>query len=144
MQCCFPKSSMGIATVLLRVSFGLSLLLVGLMHYMTFQSFKGMTMEGLGVLEPLGMVWAFVLPALMIIGGALLVLGFYLEVGSWAAGIALASIPVGMLLKPVLSGVSLPSVMPSAIDAFIWLIVYFLVVKSSVCYAQNCCTTEEE
>ncbi|PIR48777.1 hypothetical protein COU80_03740 [Candidatus Peregrinibacteria bacterium CG10_big_fil_rev_8_21_14_0_10_55_24] len=144
MQCRFPKSPMGIATVLLRLSFGLSLLFVGLVHYMTFQPFKGMAMEGLGALEPLGMVWAFVLPALMIIGGALLALGFYMEVGSWAAGIALASIPVGMLLKPVLSGVSLPSVMPSAIDAFIWLIVYYLVVKSCVCCTDNCCATEEE
>jgi len=124
---------MGIASLLLRLGFGISLLLVGLIHYMTFEPFKGMTAEGLGALEPLGTLWAFILPALMIVGGALLAIGKYKDIGAWCAGIALGSIPVGMLLKPVLSGVALPDVMPAAINAFIWLIVYALVVQCCCC-----------
>lgn len=132
MSCC-PKTAKGAAALCLRVGFGASLLLVGLAHYMTMNAFKGMVTEGLGPLEPLGALWALVLPALMIVGGALLAVGMYAEVGAWAAGVALASIPVGMLLKPVLGGVPLPDVMPAAINAFIWLIVYVLVIKLSCC-----------
>lgn len=132
MSCC-PKTAKGAAALCVRVSFGLSLLLVGLAHYMTMTAFKGMVMEGLGPLEPLGALWALVLPALMIVGGALLVVGMYTEVGAWAAGVALASIPVGMLLKPILGGVPLPNVMPAAINAFVWIIVYVLVIKMSCC-----------
>ena len=128
-----PTSPKGIAGLVLRVSFGVSLLLVGLTHYMVFEPFAGMTAEGLGALEPLGSIWAYILPALMIVGGALLALGRYTNVGAWCAGIALGSIPVGMLLKPVLSGASLPDMMPAAINAFIWLLVYVLVIKCGTC-----------
>ena len=100
---------------------------------MTMTPFKAMVMGGLGPLEPLGALWALVLPALMIVGGALIAVGMYLEVGAWASGVALASIPVGMLLKPVVGGVPLPDVMPAAINAFIWMIVYVLVIKLSCC-----------
>ena len=128
-----PKTPKGAAAMCLRVSFGVSLLLVGVVPFMTIDAFQGMTTSGLGALEPLGALWAYILPALMIVGGALMALNMYPEVGVWASGIALASIPVGMLLKPVLSGVELPSVMPAAINAFLWLIVYVLVVKTSCC-----------
>lgn len=133
MSCCSPKDPKCAAKLALRLSFGLSLLLVGIAHYMTFEMFSMMTSDGLGPLEILGTIWAFVLPALMIVGGALFAVGMYYEIASWAAGLALGSIPVGMLLKPVLSGVALPDMMPAAINAFIWLLVYFFVVKSSSC-----------
>jgi hypothetical protein len=132
MSCC-TKSPKGAATLTLRIGFGVSLFLVGLAHYMTMTPFKAMVMGGLGPLEPLGALWALVLPALMIVGGALIAVGMYLEVGAWASGVALASIPVGMLLKPVVGGVPLPDVMPAAINAFIWMIVYVLVIKLSCC-----------
>ncbi|PIR51027.1 hypothetical protein COU78_02600 [Candidatus Peregrinibacteria bacterium CG10_big_fil_rev_8_21_14_0_10_49_24] len=95
--------------------------------------FKGMVMSGLGPLEPLGALWALLLPALMIVGGALITVNMYMEVGALAAGVALASIPVGMLLKPILGGVALPDVMPAVINSFIWLVVYALVIKMSCC-----------
>lgn len=121
----------------LRISFGVSLLLVGLTHYMTMTPFKAMVMEGLGPLEPLGALWALLLPGLMIIGGALMAVGMYMEVAAWASGLALGSIPVGMLLKPVVGGVALPDVMPAAINAFLWLIVFVLVVKCSSCCSEG-------
>ncbi|PIR53423.1 hypothetical protein COU76_01240 [Candidatus Peregrinibacteria bacterium CG10_big_fil_rev_8_21_14_0_10_49_10] len=132
-----PTNPKGIVALLLRISFGLSLLFVGLTHYMTMGAFKGMTMDGLGALEPLGALWAYILPALMIVGGALLTIGMYTEVAVWASGVALGSIPIGMLLKPVVGGVPLPNVMPAVINAFIWIIVLVLVVKTS------CCCSEE-
>lgn len=114
----------------LRLSFGLSLLLVGVSHYMTLDMFVSMTADGLGPLAFLGQIWAYVLPALMIVGGALLAIGMFEGLGAWAAGIALGSIPVGVLLKPVLGGVSLGDVMPLAVNAFLWLLVYAIVVGS--------------
>ena len=125
-----PKASCSLA---LRIGFGGSLLLVGLVHYQTIEGFVGMTSEGLGPLEALGTIWAYILPALMIVGGALLALGRYANVGAICAGIALASIPIGMLLKSAISGVPLPDVMPMANNALIWLIVYTFVVKMSCC-----------
>lgn len=125
-----PKAA---AAMCMRISFGVSLLLVGLTHFMTIDAFKGMAMDGLGALEPLGALWAYIMPALMIVGGALIAIGMYLEIGAWAAGIALGSIPVGMLLKPVLSGASLADMMPAAINAFVWLLVYMFVIKFSSC-----------
>lgn len=132
-----PKTA---AKLSLRVSFGLSLLLVGVAHYMTLDMFGGMVAEGLGPLSFLGNIWAYVLPALQIVGGALFAVGMYYEIAAWTSGIALGSIPVGMLLKPVLTGVALPDMMPAAINAFIWLLVYVMVVKCCTCCGSSCGT----
>ncbi|HCI03302.1 TPA: hypothetical protein DE059_00065 [Candidatus Peribacteria bacterium] len=136
---CCPKTPVGIAGFLVRISFGLSLLFVGLTHYMTFDGFKGMVADGLGPLEPLGVLWALILPALMIVGGALLVANMYKELAAWTGGLALASIPAGMLAKPVLSGASLADMMPAALNAMIWLILFLFVVKCSSCYSGGSC-----
>jgi hypothetical protein len=121
----------------LRVSFGLSLLFVGIAHYMTMGSFVGMVSGGLGALSMLGTLWAYILPGLMIVGGGLLAINMHREIATWAAGLALASIPAGMLLKPLLGPAALPEVMPMAINAFIWLIIYMLVIKCS----SGCCSS---
>ncbi|MDP6561665.1 MAG: hypothetical protein QF793_01945 [Candidatus Peribacteraceae bacterium] len=130
------------AKLALRVSFGLSLLLVGVAHYMNFEMFAGMTAEDLGALEFAGQIWAYVLPALQIVGGALFAVGMYYEIAAWTSGVALASIPVGMLLKPVLAGASLPGVMPHVINAFIWLVIYALVVKMCTCCGGGSCESQ--
>jgi uncharacterized membrane protein YphA (DoxX/SURF4 family) len=125
-------------SLLLRLSFGLSLLLVGVAHYMGLQGFTLMVSDGLGPLTPLGMLAAYILPALMIVGGGLLVLGMYTDVAVWASGIALAVIPVGVLLKPVLSGVSLADIMPAVINTYIWLLVWAFVVKCTHTCGPSC------
>ena len=129
MKFCNPQDAKSVAGFLLRVSFGLSLLFVGIAHYMTLEGFAAMTSDGLGPLTAVGGLWAYILPALMIVGGALLAIGMYHHIAAWCAGLALASIPAGMLIKPLLSGVALPDVMPAAINAYIWLIVFVLVIK---------------
>ncbi len=116
------------------MSFGLSLLLVGVAHYQTIGNFSNMVAQGLGPLEPLGSIWAYVLPALMIVGGALYTVNRKTCIAGLASGVALGSIPVGMLLKAVLDeNVALGDMMGPAINAFIWLLVYAFVVKSTCC-----------
>ena len=92
-----------------------------------------MVADGLGTLAPLGMLWAYILPGLMIIGGVLFIIGMFLDIGTWAAGLALASIPAGMLLKSVIGGVSMSDTMPAAINGFIWLLVFMWAVKCASC-----------
>mgnify|MGYP006865008812 CR=1 FL=1 len=140
MSCCNLNDPKTAAKLVLRVSFGLSLLLVGISHYMNLEMFMAMTSDGLGPLEFLGTVWAYILPALQIVGGALFAVGMYYEIAAWSSGVALGSIPVGMLLKPVLSSVALPDMMPAAINAFIWLLVYVLVVKMCTCCGGGSCS----
>ena len=134
-MCCstHPKS---VAACILRVSFGLSLLLVGFTHYMDFNNFLSFTVKGLGMFDALGFAWAFVLPLLMIFGGALITLGIFFEMGTFAAGIALGSIPVGLMLKSTLGGMTLSDTMPGAVYAWIWILVYYFVVKSA---CHGCC-----
>ena len=128
-----PSSPKGVAKLLVRVAFGVSLALIGLNHYMTLDAFVGMTASGLGPLTGLGTLWAYILPALEIVGGVLLAAKYRADIGAWAAGVALASIVIGLLLKTVVGGVALTDVMPTVNTTFIWIITYFFVAKSCVC-----------
>jgi len=142
MQLKLPQCPLCIVGFVARISLGLSLLFVGLVHYMSFESFAGMVSEDLAGLTFLGTLWAYILPALMIIGGTLLVLNMFTEVALWASSIALGSIPAGMLLKSVVSGLPLSETMQPAIDALIWLIALVIITKVSGCCCENgCCTT---
>ena len=127
-----PSSPKGVAKLLVRVAFGVSLALIGLNHYMNLDAFSGMTASGLGPLTGLGTLWAYVLPALEIVGGVLLAAKYRADIGAWAAGVALASIVIGLLLKPVF-GTPIGDVMPMVNNTFIWILTYFFVVKSCVC-----------
>lgn len=115
------------------MSFGGALLLVGVAHYQGFAGFKGMVSGGLGPLAPLGTLWAYIFPLLMIVGGGLILAGKKSNIAAWCAGIALASIPVGMLLKTVIGGMPLEQMMGAVHMAFLWLLVYVLVVKFCMC-----------
>ena len=137
-MCCDMRNPKVAMKMVFTVSFGLSLLLVGIAHYMSLSDFMGMVSGGLGALTILGTIWAYVLPALMIVGGALYVVGMRPDIAAWTAGVALGSIPVGMLLKTVLGGVALGEMMPHAINAFIWLIIYAFVVKMTCCCKGSC------
>jgi hypothetical protein len=134
MSCsCIPKDPKCVPGFLLRISFGLSLLFVGIDHYANIADFSQFVSSGLGSLGQVGTLWAYVFPGLMIIGGALLVLGQYLDTAVWTAGLALAAIPAGLTLKPILSDTALTDVMPGVINAIIWLVLYYLVTKSIFC-----------
>lgn len=119
-----------VARTLLRVFFGFSLLCVGIVHYKTIGEFSAFVGDGLGPLTMLGVAWGYILPALMIVGGALFVIGMFPVWATLAAGLALGSIPAGILLKSVLTDMSLGDTMPGAINAFTWLIVYMFAIKA--------------
>ncbi len=127
-----PSSPKGVAKLLVRVAFGVSLALIGLNHYMNLDAFAAMTASGLGPLTGLGTLWAYVLPALEIVGGVLLVAQYRTDIGVWTAGVALASIAIGLLLKPVF-GTPIVDVMPMVNDTFIWILAYLFVAKSLCC-----------
>lgn len=137
LSCC-PKCPKVIRATCFRVSFGLSFLFVGISHYMSLSDFRAMVADGLGPITLLGSLWAYILPALMIVGGALLVADQRRDIESWATSLALGSIPAGMLLKSIIGGVSLADTMPAAINAFVWILVYGFVLKMSCCAKQGC------
>lgn len=131
-SCKLPCDAKGIACLVVRVTFGLSALLIGLAHYGTIQEFSGFVAMGLGPLAPFGLLWGYIYPGLLVIGGALLLAGNSLA-STWLLGIAFGSVIVGMLLKPLLGGVALIDVMPATINAYIYLFAYVLAVKCSCC-----------
>lgn len=135
---CFPSSPKKVAKMLMRISLGLSLVFVGLAHYMNLDGLMLMVKDGLGPLEQLGAMWAYVLPGLMILGGGLMIFRRFSLLGAWFAGIALASIPAGMLAKTVLTGIGLEETMPPALNAFIWIIVLVNVLPCSVTEWGSC------
>lgn len=118
-----------IATFLLRVTFGLGTIFIGIAHYLTFSVFKEMTSAGLGPISFLGTAWAFILPALLILGGALLFVGVCPNIATRLIGIGFGSIVAGMLLKSVLSNAPLGDTLPASTSALIWLVVFFLLAQ---------------
>ncbi len=133
-MCCSPYSSpKKVVKLFGRIGVGLGLAFVGFAHYQD-PTFAEATGRGLGMLESLGMVWGYILPGLMILGGLLLAFGIFLEVSAYALGIALASIVAGTLLKSAIGGISLGDTMPMAVNAIIWLIALQFVMKKP-CHA---------
>jgi hypothetical protein len=127
MSCCtLPKDSQGIAKFVFVKTFGFALLFIGLKHLMTVDGFAEFVAADLGPLAPLGSLWAYVYSVLLIVGGALYVLDKYAEYAAWCAGIALGSVVVGMLLKPLLGGAELGAVMPSVHNTWIWMLAYLM------------------
>ena len=120
----------------LRVAAGVSVALVGLVHYMEISAFAGFVSGGLGALAPLGKLWAYILPALQIVGG--LWFAFYKKnpTPGLLLGIAFASTAIGVLLKPVLSDTPLAGpdgVMGAAQNAMLWLVFVLIAAMCSKC-----------
>lgn len=138
-MCCSSSSPKCIAKKIVRVGFGLALAFVGFAHYQD-PTFAETVSRGLNALEPLGMLWGYVLPGLMIVGGLLLAFGIYANLAAAVTAVALVSIPAGLMLKSAIGGISLGDTMPAAMNAFIWIAVFVMVQKkkSSSCGAGAC------
>lgn len=132
---CIPYGPRGISRVVVRVGFGLALLCTGIAHARELGSFAQSVGQGFGIawLESVGQVWGYVLPFLFILGGLSLTLRLFPRAGTWLAGIGLVSIPVGLMLKSAVSGLSLGETMPPAMNAWIWVMVYMFAAKSAGC-----------
>lgn len=138
-SCHGPK---GAASTLARIGFGVTLLLMGVAHYLKLDSFTSLMSEGLATtpLAFLAPVMAYVLPALMIIGGFLYTIGFFMTVGAWVTGIALAAFPILMILKAVVApDIEPTSVMPFVVYGIAWLVLFKMVTKSG-CGHKGCAT----
>jgi hypothetical protein len=113
-----------------------TLALYGVEHYMHFQGFSAMTTMGFGgILASLAQLWAYILPLLMIVGGGLLVVPYRTDIAAWCAGVAIASIAIGLVLQSVLGTGSLGDLGMGVNNALLWLLIYFFAVKSASC----CC-----
>lgn len=134
---CGTSTPKGIARLLVRIAFGLSLIFLGVSHYQDPQ-FAEAVGRGLGSLEMLGMAWGYILPALYIVGGVLLTLGLFMNVAAWVSGIALVSVPAGLLLKSVF-GISLNDTMPLVLNGWLWVIVFMYAVRGGACVCADGC-----
>lgn len=133
-HCCSPKS---VAFGLLRVSFGLSLLFIGIAHMRDVVQYTKMVSDGLQWpwLTSLGSMWGYVLPVLLIVGGFCIAFGIFATIAAWSAGLALSSIPAGLMLKAALGTASLNVTMPGVYNAFLWILLYLFAIKSM----KGCC-----
>ncbi len=122
-------SSSAVSSLVLRVSVGLSMIFIGITEYRDFSPFVANMTDGLGVASMLGTVWAYVFPALLVFGGGLLAIGRYPLVAAWTGGVALASVPAGMLLKTVMTGLPLPDMLATATPALVWLVVFYFALN---------------
>jgi hypothetical protein len=124
-----------IARLFVRIGFGLALAFTGFAHYKN-PDYPESVSRGLGFLEPLGEVWGYILPGLMIVGGLLLAFGIYMNVAAYLTSIALASIPAGLMLKSAISEISMDDTMPPAMNALVWILVLMVALKGA---NQGCC-----
>ena len=100
------------------------MVLIGIAEYRDFAPFVANVTDGLGALSLLGTMWAYVLPALFIFGGAMLMVGRYPHVTAWIGGMAFASIPAGMLFKTLMTGIPLPDMLAAAFPSLVWMLAF--------------------
>lgn len=124
------KSVSQTSSLVLRVSIGLTMMLIGISAYRDFAPFVANVTDGLGMLSAFGTVWSYLLPALLIFGGAMLAIGRYSYVAALTGGIGLGSVPVGLMLKNVMSGAPLPDMMAAAYPTIVWLIAFYLALNA--------------
>ncbi len=71
----------------------------------------------------------FLLPALLIFGGGLLAIGRYSYVAALTGGIALGSVPVGLILKTIITGLPLPDMMSASYPTIVWMVALYLALN---------------
>lgn len=124
------KSVSATSNLVLRVPLGISMVMIGASAFRDFAPFVANVTDSLGWATPFGYIWAFVLPALLIFGGGMLAIGRYSFVAAWTGGIALGSVPVGLLLKNILTGVPLPDMMGASYPTIVWMIAFYLALNT--------------
>jgi hypothetical protein len=123
------KSTSETSSLILRVSVGITMVLIGISAYRDFAPFVANVTDGLGFVAAFGTVWAYLLPALLIFGGIFLAIGRYGYISVLTAGVALASVPIGLMLKNTITGLPLPDMMAAAYPSMVWIIAFYLAVN---------------
>jgi hypothetical protein len=135
---CGPKCT---ARFLVRVGFGLSLIFTGVANERDPVGFAQSVGQDLGYtwLMSLGVMWGYVLPIMFIVGGLCLTFNIFKKFAIWCVGLALVSIPAGLMLKSAASGISLGDTMPPAMNALIWILVFLIAVKGTKSCGMGAC-----
>jgi hypothetical protein len=123
------RSTSETSSLILRVPVGITMVLIGISAYRDFAPFVANVTDGLGFLSPFGTVWAFLLPALLIFGGGFLTIGRYGYIAALTGGTALATIPIGLLLKNTITGVSLPDMLAASYPSMVWIVAFYLALN---------------
>ncbi len=123
------KSASQTSNLVLRVPLGLAMMMIGASAYRDFAPFVANVTDGLGWASSFGYVWAFILPALMIFGGGMLVVGRYPSVAALTGGIAIGSVPVGLILKNIITAVPLPDMMAASYPTIVWIVAFYLALN---------------
>jgi len=123
------KSTSQTSNLVLRITMGLTMVLIGISAYRDFAPFVANVTDGLSILSAFGTVWAYLLPALLIFGGGMLTIGRYSYIAALSGGLALGSVPVGLMLKNIMSGAPLPDMMAAAYPTIVWLIAFYLALN---------------
>lgn len=124
-----PTNTSWVINFIIRLSLGSCMIMSGIAMYREFDPFEASVIDGMGFLTLHGMIWAYVLPALLIVGGALLIYGKGMFITAWIGGIALGSVPMGLLLKTILSGQPLPDILTALYPYFLWIILFWIAVN---------------
>lgn len=123
------KSVSATSNLVLRVPLGICMILIGISAYRDFAPFIANVTDGLGWLSSFGVVWAYILPALFVFGGGLLAVGRYSYVAALTGGVALASVPFGLILKNIMSGAPLPEMLSASYPTIVWMVAFYLALN---------------
>ena len=124
------KSVSQTSSLVLRVSLGITMVLIGISAYRDFAPFVANVTDGLGIFSAFGTLWSYFLPAFLIFGGGLLAVGRYQYIAALTGGVGLGSVPAGLMLKNIMSGVPLPDMMTAAYPTIVWLIAFYLALNA--------------
>jgi hypothetical protein len=125
------RSTPWIVHIILRLTVGVSMVLVGISLYRDFGNFGILATVDLGTLRILGAIWSYLLPGLLILGGGMLVVGRYSFVTAWVGGTALGSVPIGMFFKTLMTNFRLEDALNFAYPMFIWMMLFAAALLTS-------------
>ena len=124
------KSASETSNLVLRVPLGISMVMIGASAYRDFAPFVANVTDGLGWASSFGYVWAFILPALLLFGGGMLAIGRYSYVAALTGGVALGSVPMGLILKNIVTGIPLPDMLSASYPTIVWMIAFYLALNT--------------
>lgn len=124
------KSAAETSNLVLRVPLGISMVMIGASAYRDFAPFVANVTDGLGWASSFGYVWAFILPALLLFGGGMLAIGRYSYVAALTGGVALGSVPMGLILKNIVTGIPLPDMLSASYPTIVWMMAFYLALNT--------------
>jgi len=121
------KSAPFISNAVLRIALGVTMVMIGISAYRDLAPFLANVTDGLmGWTSRIAYLWGFILPALLIFGGGLLAIGRYQFLAAWTGGLAIGSVPIGIVLKTIMTGLPLPDAMAAIYPSIVWIIAFVL------------------